>query len=87
MINEAGHPWENAVRQVEKFRIDQSRTASREGREVVLDASLLDDSTNAGPMPRSTVDGGDVIAGLRNGLLLSAAFWVLVYFCINLLLL
>jgi hypothetical protein len=77
-------PWENAVRQDKAFGIDHSRTINSEGREVVLDASLLDDAATAGEKSRSATEGGDAIAGLRNGLMLSAAFWVLVYFVVQL---
>ena len=80
MIMKPAKPWENAVRQDKAFGIDHSRTINSEGREVVLDASLM----TPGEKSRSATEGGDSIAGLRNGLMLSAAFWVLVYFVVQL---
>ena len=73
------------MRQVKSFRIDESRTVNNEGCEIVLDTFPLGDARNAGEKSHVAADGGDVIAGLRNGLMLSAAFWLLMYFVVQLL--
>ena len=70
------------MRNLKNFRIDQSGSARGDTQEIALDAATLDRAAATGNDARAetAAEGGDVIAGLRNGFLLSAAFWVLAYF-------
>ena len=72
------------MRHVKTFRIDQSRAANNEGREIVLDTSPLEEAMTTAEKPGSATDVRDAISGLRNGLMLSAAFWALLYFVMQL---
>lgn len=72
------------MRNTGTYRNDPSRTANSKVLEIALDTSLLDESTVIGNKSRNATGGGDAIAGLRNGLLLSAAFWAFAYFVVQL---
>jgi hypothetical protein len=54
-------------------------------RTIALDATLTDEAFRSATIAKDGEDayGGDPIRGLRNGLIASIAFWVLLYFAIQ----
>ena len=60
-------------------------SSGNSNRAIALDATLTDETFRSAGRAAEHRDssGGDPIRGLRNGLIASIAFWVLLYFAIQ----
>ena len=70
------------MRNYQDLRVDESTMTKSGIRTIALDPSALKTTSADESVENRTrsESGGDVIDGIRNALVLSAAFWALVYF-------